>query len=194
MRKPPAEVVASLLAVTTIIISLPPYHFPPWAIFISWAGTFAAGGPTPAVLKKIWPVMPIGSFFAFLIVLCFGVAAQHFQGAQFLIAQMVVLFCLNAAMMLLGRLTALAFIPGMFFGFASFFATHFGGFGPVPHDAVSSLGAAVLMNALGPAYAWITAKLSAPHGHAHDDVVVAERSASTAPGAPYIDRLTRHRG
>lgn len=193
MRKPPAEVVASLLAVTTIIISLPPYHFPPWAIFISWAGTFAAGGPTPTVLKKIWPVMPIGSFFAFLIVLCFGVAAQHFQGRQFVVAQMVVLFCLNASMMLLGRIAALAFIPGMFFGFASFFATYFGGFGPVPHDAVSSLGAAVLMNALGPAYAWITAKLSAPHGHAHADEVVVERAASIPPGDARMDRMNRHR-
>lgn len=193
MRKPPAEVVASLLAVTTILISLPPYNFPPWAIFISWAGTFAAGGPTPTVLKKIWPVMPIGSFTAFLIVLCFGVAAQHFQGTQFLIAQMVVLFCLNAAMMLLGRMRALAFVPGMFFGFASFFATDFGGFGPVPHDAVSSLGAAVLMNAIGPAYAWITVKCSAPHGHAHAGEVAIERSASIPPGDAGMDGLNGRR-
>jgi len=190
MKKPPAEVVASLLAVTTIIISLPPYHFPPWAIFISWAGTFAAGGPTPAVLRKIWPVMPIGSFVAFLIVLCFGVAAQHFQGTQFIIAQMVILFCLNASMMLLGRIAALAFIPGMFFGFASFFATYFGGFGPVPHDAVSSLLAAILMNALGPLYAWITARFSAPHGHAHDDDVETTRTGA----APRIDRLNQRHG
>jgi hypothetical protein len=166
MRKPPVEIVASLLAVTTIIISLPPYHFPPWAIFISWAGTFAAGGPSAAVLKKIWPVMPVGSFFAFLIVLCFGQASQHFQGTQFVIAQMVILFCLNTALMLTARVPGLSFIPGMFFGFASFFATFFGGFGPVPHDPGAALFAAILMNALGPAYAWMTAKFSAPHGDA----------------------------
>jgi hypothetical protein len=166
MRKPPAEIVASLLAVTTILISLPPYHFPPWAIFISWAGTFAAGGPTAPVLKKIWPVMPIGSFFAFLIVLAFGVASRYFQGTEFIVAQMVILFCLNTALMLTARIPGLSFIPGMFFGFASFFATFFGGFGPVPHDPVAALFAAILMNALGPGYAWLTAKLSTPHGHA----------------------------
>ena len=48
VKRLPAEVVASLLAATTVFISLPPYHLPPWAIFVSWAGTFAAGGPTPA--------------------------------------------------------------------------------------------------------------------------------------------------
>ena len=37
------------------------------------------------MLRKIWRVMPIGSFFAFLIVLCFGVASQHFDGTQFII-------------------------------------------------------------------------------------------------------------
>jgi Protein of unknown function (DUF1097) len=167
MKKPPAEVVASLLAVTTIFISLPPYNLPPWAIFISWAGTFAAGGPTPAVLRKIWPVMPVGSICAYLIVLGFQWASQHYTGTQFLIAQCVILFCLNAAQMLLARLPklGLTFVPGMFFGFASYFATFFGGFGPNPHSPAAALGAVILMNALGPLYAWLNARLSAPHGH-----------------------------
>ena len=55
MKKPPAEVVASLLAVTTL---LTPYHLPPWAIFVSWAGTFAMGGPSKENLKRIWTVVP----------------------------------------------------------------------------------------------------------------------------------------
>ena len=181
MRKPPAEIVASLLAVTTIVISLPPYHLPPWAIFISWAGTFAAGGPSAPVLRKIWPVMPIGSFFAFLIVLCFGVAAQHFQGTGFILAQMVILFCLNTALMLTARIPGLGFIPGMFFGFASFFATFFGGFGPAPHEPVAALFATILMNALGPAYAWINARFSAPHGHA-----VPQESRAAGRGSPDV--------
>ena len=183
MRKPPAEIVASLLAVTTIVISLPPYHLPPWAIFISWAGTFAAGGPSAPVLRKIWPTMPIGSFFAFLIVLCFGIASQHFQGTGFILAQMAILFCLNTALMLTARIPGLGFIPGMFFGFASFFATFFGGFGPVPHDPVAALAATILMNALGPAYAWINARFSAPHGHAaHRDETAACASPDVAIG------------
>ena len=167
MRKPPVEVIASLLAVTTVIISLPPLNLPPWAIFISWAGTFAAGGPTREVLKKIWPVMPIGSVTAFLIVLGFDWASHQFSGTQFIIAQCVILFCLNAAQMLLARIPGLGltFVPGMFFGFASFFATFYGGFGPNPHNPVAALWAVILMNALGPLYAWLTVKLSAPHVH-----------------------------
>lgn len=167
MRKPPVEIVASLLAVTTIFISLPPYNLPPWAIFISWAGTFAAGGPKPEVLKKIWPVMPIGSITAFLIVLGFDWASHVYSGTSFLIAQCVILFCLNAGQMLLARVPGLGlgFIPGMFFGFASFFATFYGGFGPNPHSPVAALWAVIAMNALGPLYAWLTVRFSAPHGH-----------------------------
>lgn len=55
---------------------------------------------------------------------------------------------------------ALSFIPGMFFGFASYFATVFGGFGPIPHDPFAAFIAVVIMNALGPVYAWITANFS----------------------------------
>ena len=44
-----------------------------------------------------------------------------------------------------------------------YFATFYGGFGPVAHDPVVALGAVVLMNALGPLYAWLNVKLAAPH-------------------------------
>lgn len=162
MKKPPAEVVASLLAVTTL---LTPMHLPPWAIFISWAGTFAMGGPSGANLKRIWPVMPIGSFAAFLIVLGFTQASQHFSGTSFLLAQAVILFTLNGCMMLLGRIHCLSFVPGMFFGFATYFATFFGGFGPAPQDPFICLLGAVAMNAIGPFYAWLTVRFSAPHAH-----------------------------
>lgn len=177
MRKPSAAIVASLLAVTTVIISLPPYDLPPWAIFIGWAGTFAAGGPTPEVLKKIWPVMPVGSVTAFLIVLGFNVASHYLTGVAFIAAQCVILFCLNLAQMLLARVPGLGlgFVPGMFFGFASYFATFYGGFGPSPHSPIAALVAVILMNALGPLYAWLNVKLAAPHGEASG----AEKPRST---------------
>ena len=163
--KPPVEIVASLLAVTTIFISMPPFNLPPWAIFIGWAGTFAAGGPTPAVLRKIWPVMPIGSLTALIIVLVTTYAAHYLTGNKFLIAECMILFVGNGAQMLLARIPSLGltFIPGMFFGFASYFATFFGGFGPVPHNPFAAFIAVVLMNALGPVYAYLTVKMSAPH-------------------------------
>ncbi|MBP0620634.1 DUF1097 domain-containing protein [Cupriavidus consociatus] len=163
MKKLPAEVVASLLAITTVPIAAHASHLPPWAIFISWAATFAMGGPTPENLKKIWPTLPVGSLFAFVIVLCFRQAAEQFSGPALIVAEMVMLFLLNAGMMFLARaFYTLRFIPGMFFGFASYFATLFGGFGPTPGDPVAALGAVVAMNAMGPAYAWIKARYSAP--------------------------------
>lgn len=168
MNKLPAEIVASALAVTTIFIAMTSFHLPPWAIFITWAGTFAAGGPTPAVLKKIWPAMIVGGIFACAIVMCFKVASQYFTGTPYIVAECVILFTLNATMMSLARFVpGLSFIPGMFFGFASFFATYFGKFGAVPGDPLYALLASVSMNMLGPVYAWITATFGAHH-HASD--------------------------
>lgn len=162
-RRPPAEIVASLLAATTVIISLPPWSLPPWAIFISWAGTFAAGGPNATVMRRIWPTMPVGSTFAMLIALAFEQASHYYAGTSLIIAQMTILFALNTCLMLVGRVRTFSFIPGMFFGFASYFATLFGGFGPVPHHPYYAWLAVVPMNALGPVYAWLTVKLSRPH-------------------------------
>ena len=177
MRKPPAEIVASLLAVTTLFA---PFNLPPWAIFISWAGTFAAGGPKPENLKKIWVTMPIGAIVASLIVAGFNLASQHFSGSAFVLAQCVILFCLNAGMMSLGRIPALGFVPGMFFGFASFFATFFGGFGPTPNNLLSALGATILMNAIGPVYAWLTANLGAHHHHAEETAPIVRARQATS--------------
>src|SRR3569833_3454712 len=102
MNKLPAEIVASLHAVTTIFITITAFHFPPRAIFITWAATFAAGGPTSAVMKKFYPTMAIGGFFACAIVVCFKIASQYFTGTAYLIAECVIQFTLNATMMLLG--------------------------------------------------------------------------------------------
>jgi Protein of unknown function (DUF1097) len=85
------------------------------------------------------------------------------SGNAFVAAQCIILFSLNAIMMSLGRIPALGFVPGMFFGFASYFATLFGGFGPVPGDPFVALAATIVMNAIGPVYAWLTARFGAHH-------------------------------
>jgi hypothetical protein len=181
MKKPPAEIVASLLAVTTIFIGMPPWNLPPWAIFITWAGTFAAGGPSAATLRKLWITMPIGSVTAFLIVLGFQWSGSTFSGTTALVAQCVILFCLNGLMMSLGRIPAIGFVPGMFFGFASYFATMFGGFGPEPKNPLVALVACVAMNALGPVYAWLTANLGAHHHAESKQPYPADRSERALP-------------
>jgi hypothetical protein len=94
--------------------------------------------------------MPIGAIVASLIVGGFNLASGYFSGSSLVVAQCIILFSLNAAMMSLGRIPALSFVPGMFFGFASYFATLFGGFGPTPGNLMVALGATILMNAIGP--------------------------------------------
>jgi hypothetical protein len=164
----PSELSASLLAITTVPISTWSPHFPPWAVFISWAGTFAAGGPKRDVIRKLLPVQVLGSFTAMLIVLLFNEAAEHWSGTSFTIAQMVILGVLNSSMILVGRLVpALSFVPGMFFGFATYFATYFGGFGLHAQDEFASLWAAVAMNALGVLYAWLQPRLTRPADQHH---------------------------
>lgn len=164
----PSELAASLLAILTVPLSLAPTHLPPWAVFVSWAGTFAAGGPTPEVLRKIAPVQVLGSVVAMLIVLCFNAVDDTFTGWQFTVAQMVILGVLNAAMIFVGRVVpALSFVPGMFFGFASFFATYFGGFGLHPMDAFSALWAAIVMNAIGLLFAWLNVRFTRPEDQHH---------------------------
>ena len=166
MKRMPTEIVASLLAATTVIISLPPYQLPPWAIFVSWAGTFAAGGPKSATLRKLWCTMPVGATYALLIVLAFDLASLYVAGPAFIITQMAIIFSLNTCLMYTARIPIFSFIPGMFFGFASFFATLFGGFGPVPHNPYAAWIATVSMTALGPAYAWLTARFGSGHAGA----------------------------
>ncbi len=163
MKKPPHAVVASLLAVTTVLMAQLPWHLPVWAIFISWAGTFAMGGPSPANMKRIWATLPIGSITGFLVVVGFGIASKNLSGNSLLFAECVILFCLNSAMILAARFPVISFVPGMFFGFASYFATMYGGFGPTPKDPLSALGVVLVMSFLGPIYAWITANFSHRH-------------------------------
>jgi hypothetical protein len=164
LRRLPTELLASLLAATTVLVALPPYRLPPWAIFIGWAGTFAAGGPKPEILRKIYAAMPVGSTYALLVVLALDEASHHVTGVAFTGAQMVIIFVLNSCLMYTGRIPGLSFIPGMFFGFASFFATFFGGFGPAPHNPYAAWIGSVSMTALGPVYAWLTARFGTHSG------------------------------
>lgn len=160
MKKLPAEIVAPLLAASTLLI---PFHLPAWAIFFSWAATFAMGGPSGDNLKRIWITMPIGAFTAFLIVFGFEQASYHFTGNAFLVAQMVILFVLSVIMMRTSRIQYFNFTPGMFFGFATYFATYYGGFGWMPKNYFICLLATIAMNAVGPAFAWLVAKFSTRH-------------------------------
>lgn len=158
----PHEIVASVLAGLTAFIGGNALHLPPWAIFISWAGTFLLGGPSLANARKLWFAMPAGSTFALVIVVIENHAGTAFGDGQWArnTFQALVILVVNSALMYAGRLKALALIPGMFFGFASYFATYFGGFGHDPGNVWVAWLSVVAMNALGPVFAYLSTKLT----------------------------------
>lgn len=157
LHKIPHEIVASILAATTAYIGSLTLHLPPWAIFIAWAGTYLAGGPKLAVMKRLWLAMPAGSTFALIIILIlhnFGTAlGESWFGMATM--QALVILVVNTCLMYTGRLKPFSLIPGMFFGFASMFATAFGGFGPIPGNPWTAWISVIAMNFLGPIYAWL---------------------------------------
>lgn len=180
----PHEFVASLLAATTAFIGGTALHLPPWAIFISWAGTFLAGGPSLATAKRLWLTMPVGSAFALVIVLIDQQIAPIVDGGR--LAQNAVLaaviFVVNSCLMFTGRLRPFTLVPGMFFGFASFFATFFGGFGFAPGNPWAAWVSVVAMNLLGPVFAALSVRLAFPRAAG------ARTSTATGPLAGLAGR------
>jgi hypothetical protein len=61
-----------------------------------------------------------------------------------------------------GRTRLFSLVPGMFFGFASYFATYFGGFGFAAHNPWAAWLSVAAMNALGPVFAYLSVKLAFP--------------------------------
>jgi hypothetical protein len=160
----PHEIVASVLAATTAFIGGTALNLPPWAIFIGWAGTFLAGGPSLSTAKKLWAAMPAGSTFALLIVLIdkqIGTTLGSGQIAQDAVLALII-FVVNSALMYTGRTKIFSLVPGMFFGFASYFATFFGGFGFDKGNVWAAWLSVVAMNALGPVFAYLSVRLAFP--------------------------------
>lgn len=155
-RKLPTEVSVSALAGTTAFVGGFALHLPPWAIFIGWAGAYFIGGPNLTAMKKLWATMPVGSTYALIIVLITG-AFSPFGTSDLGEAGFtaVVIVVVNIALMYTGRLKLFALIPGMFFGFASFFATFYGGFGWDPGNPWVAWISVIAMNLLGLVYAWV---------------------------------------
>ncbi|MFB7713626.1 DUF1097 domain-containing protein [Streptomyces sp. NPDC056105] len=158
------EIVASVLAGLTAFIGGTALHLPPWAIFISWAAVFALGGPSWANARRLWCTMPAGSAFALIIVLIDQHVGTAFGDSQFarnaLLA--LVIMVVNTVLMYTGRIKVFSLIPGMFLGFASYFATFFGGFGYKPGNIWAAWVCVVAMNALGPVFAYLSNRLMYP--------------------------------
>ncbi len=164
LSKVPHEIVASLLAATTAFVGGTALHLPPWAIFISWAGTYLAGGPRLEVMKRLWAAMPVGSTYALIIVLLDQQFATAFGDSAFAKNCLLALLILvvNSALMYTGRIQVFSLIPAMFFGFATYFATFYGGFGFNAGNPWAAWISVIAMNALGVVYAWLSVWLVKP--------------------------------
>ncbi|EFL03447.1 MULTISPECIES: DUF1097 domain-containing protein [Streptomyces] len=158
----PHEIVASVLAGLTAFIGGNALHLPPWAVFLSWAAVFLLGGPRGDRAVRLWCAMPAGSAFALVIVLVEQHAGGAFGEGQTArnAFQTLVILVVNTALMYTGRLGVL--VPGMFLGFASYFATFFGGFGYDPGNPWAAWLCVVAMNALGPVFAHLSTRLTFP--------------------------------
>ncbi|MBB1196611.1 DUF1097 domain-containing protein [Curtobacterium flaccumfaciens] len=195
----PHEIVASVLAGATAFIGGNALHLPTWAIFISWAGMFLLGSkPTLRNATRLWAAMPIGSAFGLVIVLLdqrFGTLFGEGQAAQNTVLALLILV-VNCALMYTGRTKLFGLVPGMFLGFASFFATCFGGFGFDPGNAWAAWVSVVLMNALGPVFAYLSRRLTFARAEttgssdpaASADPVVATDAGGAATPAPAPER------
>ncbi|MFE1954678.1 DUF1097 domain-containing protein [Streptomyces sp. NPDC059524] len=174
----PHEIVASILAATTAFVGGTALHLPPWAIFVPWAAMFLMGGPSMEGAKKLWPAMVAGSSFALVIVLVEQRAGTALGEGQFArnLMQALVILVVNSALMYTGRTKLFTLIPGMFFGFACYFATFFGGFGYDPGNPWAAWVCVVAMNALGPVYAYLSMKLTFPVAQMPDLPAAAGRT------------------
>lgn len=178
----PHEVSASIVAFATVFLTMSPLHLPTWAIFITWAGTFLIGGPSRANAVKLITATTTGAGFGVAAVLLNRATGDVFGSGAFgsTVALGLVIFVVNGTLLATGRIPAFSLIPGMFFGFASLFATYFGGFG---FDA-GNLGAAFVssaaMCALGPLCAYLGLRLmfAPPEAPATPEASAAEAPAS----------------
>jgi hypothetical protein len=176
------EIAASVLAATTAFIGGNAANLPVWGIFVTWAGTFALGGPSRDVAKRLWLTMPIGSAAAMVIVASSSYLGPFFSAATAVqdLVLAICIFVFNGLMMSLGRVKLLSTVPGMFFGFSSYFATFFGGFGFAPHNLLAAWVSIVAMNALGPVFAFLNVRLTFPRrvaSETNETVVGADTAA-----------------
>jgi len=151
-----------------------PYYlnFGAWAVFITWAGYFAAGGGGPGKSKEVFKKMYFPIFWGSIWGLVAGVAFYYFNphlsnNWSLLVVDGIVIFLVNQPILWGSRYWGpLKYTPACFYGFATFFATYFGGFGiaptSAPYDVYIAWLCGLAMNFLGPIWGYLQVYLSFP--------------------------------
>lgn len=157
------EATATLLALSTILISSPTLNLPTWGIFLGWAATSLCGKATRAIMGAITRTLFLGACCALATLLIQDLLME--QTAMPMpewAATAAAILLINPLMIFMGRFKTFAVVPGMFVGFSTVLATHMGGFGFAPGNPGSSFICATVMNVVGIGFSWAGAYFSRP--------------------------------
>ncbi|MBC7078127.1 MAG: DUF1097 domain-containing protein [Synergistales bacterium] len=118
----PIEIVVTILAALSCLVSVPSLQLPVWALFIGWAWYFALGG-TPEVLKKIYPAMLPGSLLAVLCIWLANLLVGYMPG---LLAVIVAVLITVAILMYMLRIPLTSATLPAFNAYSCVFAAFYG--------------------------------------------------------------------
>jgi hypothetical protein len=159
----PLAFTGGILAGITVLMGIPgllppPFalNMPPWAVFITWAGYFAAGGggkgQALGTAKKMYFAIPFGAFWGLVAGLGFMYINPLLPNiGTILLVDGIIIFLVNQPILWGTKYFGpLKHTPAMFYGFATFFGTFFGGFGFLPGNIFAAFISGVIANWMGP--------------------------------------------
>jgi hypothetical protein len=171
----PVAITGGLLAGLTVLMTMPgvlpaPYaiNFPAWAVFITWAGYFAAGGGGPGKSGSVFKKMYFPILWGAIWGLAGGLGLVYVGGLGYnlgtsLLLDGIIILLVNQPILWGSKYWGpLKYTPACFYGFATFFATFFGGFGFQPGYIYAAFVSGLLCNFLGPIWGYLQVALSFP--------------------------------
>lgn len=169
----PTAITGAFLAGLTVLMAISgivpaPYAimFPPWAVFITWAGYFAAGGGGKGqgmpVFKKMYVAILWGDIWGFVGALSMNYINPLAANLPLMLFyDGVIIFLVNQPILWGTRyLGPIKYTPAIFYGFATFFSTYYGGFGFIPGNIYAAFITSFLANSLGPIFGYLQVRLA----------------------------------
>lgn len=169
----PTAITGAFLAGLTVLMAFSgivpkPYAimFPPWAVFITWAGYFAAGGggkgQAKPVFKKMYVAILWGDIWGFAGAYLMNIVNPHASSLPLmLLFDGIIIFLVNQPILWGTRYwNPIRYTPAIFYGFATFFSTYYGGFGFIPGNIYAAFITAFVANSIGPVFGYLQVRLA----------------------------------
>ncbi|ALM74646.1 DUF1097 domain-containing protein [Thermococcus barophilus] len=162
--KIPIEFTVAYLAALSLLLGIEKLSLPVWAVFVTWAGYFVLGADESA-FKTIYKCTPLGALFGLIAVIGFHYAINAMPSVHWVIPCMIVEFIVVLVLMVV--ISKFNFLGGaVFWAFASYFGTYYGGFYLKTQGffsaAVVAMISSMIANFLGPVFGYLSIKLSMP--------------------------------